>query len=270
MSVFTRDEQRKLIACIEEFLQAEPRIAAAWLAGSLGKGGGDVFSDIDILALAADGVALPALSADLVQGIGTVAPPVLVRSQFAGRVINVVTADWARFDISLVQGEELNRYDSRDLTELFHRGERRPPAHADVAYRTAPADLLKLVDEFFRVVGLTPVAFGRQEYQLALTGIGLLRGLTIDLMLEESGIAPNKRGGALHRNPFLNDEQRGALARLPPEHGDPDSIRASTRAFAAIFLPRAQRLAETSGMAWPDAFEAATRRHLKAEIGLEI
>jgi hypothetical protein len=139
-----------------------------------------------------------------------------------------------------------------------------------VAYRTAPGDLLRLVKEFLRVMGLTPVAFGRQEYQLALTGIGLLRGLTIDLMLEENGIAPNKRGGALHRNPFLSVEQREALAHLPPEHGDPDSIRASNRAFAAIFLPRARRLAETIGMEWPDAFEAATRRHLKAEIGLEI
>ena len=38
----------------------------------------------------------------------------------------------------------------------------------------------------------------------------------------------------------------------------------------AIFLPRAQRLAERIGMAWPCAFEAATRQHLRARAGLEI
>jgi len=43
---------------------------------------------------------------------------------------------------------------------------------------------------------------------------------------------------------------------------------AANLALAAIFLPRARRLAAQTGMTWPTAFEAATRRHLKERLGV--
>jgi len=65
-------------------------------------------------------------------------------------------------------------------------------------------------------------------------------------------------------------EMRAELAKLPPLSADRASVIETSRAFAAIFLPRARRLASDIGMAWPTDFEEATRRHLKRGLGLEI
>lgn len=207
----TTAEQQDLIDRIAHWLEADPAVEALWLAGSLGKGGGDPFSDVDLLVLAADGAAAE-LSAKLARTLDEVVRPVLVNSLYSGRVLNVVTEEWRRFDLTFVQREDLQRYNALDLTAIFNRTGVQPPARPYEAYRTPPAELLKLVNEFLRVFGLLPVAVGREEYELALSGIDLMRRMTFDLMLEENGIAPPRRGGALHRNPLLTDEQQKPCA----------------------------------------------------------
>jgi hypothetical protein len=114
------------------------------------------------------------------------------------------------------------------------------------------------------------VALGREEYILGLSGLEILRRLTVDLMLEENGVGPAERGGALHRNPFLTKEQRSELASLAPVVADRDGLIAANRALAAIFLPRARQLAARTGTAWPSIFEAATRRSLQERLGLAL
>lgn len=262
-------EQQALIDALRRWLDREPTVEAAWLAGSLGKGGGDRYSDVDLLLLVADG-AHAEVSSSLAETLGEVIKPVLVNKLFGGRVLNVVTDDWQRFDLSFVEAADLARYNAAELTGLFNRTDHVPPTRADAPYQTPPDTLLKLVQEFLRVLGLSVGAMGREEYQLALNGIDLLRRMTMDLMLEENGVSPARRGGALHRNPFLTAEQRAELAALPPLSANRESVIETNRAFAAIFLPRAHRLAASIGMAWPSNFEDATRRHLKQGLGLEI
>ena len=112
------------------------------------------------------------------------------------------------------------------------------------------------------------VGAGREEYVLMLSGIDILRRLTIDLMLEENGVSPADRGGALHRQPLLTADQRRELAGLAPVAADRAGALGANAALAKIFLPRARRLAARIGMAWPEAFEAATRRHLQHHLGV--
>jgi len=185
-------------------------------------------------------------------------------------VINVVTDAWERFDLSFVELADLARYNSAELKPLFNRSGREPPLRADAPYQPSPETLLKLVQEFLRVLGMLPGALGRQEYELGLRGVDMLRGMTMDLMLEENGLSPAKRGGALHRRPFLTADQLQDLATIPPQAAERRSLVEANRAIAAIFLPRARRLAATIGMAWPTAFEDATRRNLKLRVQLEI
>src|SRR4051812_30312356 len=93
--------QQDLIDAIRRALSADADVEAAWLAGSLGAGGGDAFSDVDILALTAErrvGEVVARYGADL----SAIAPTVLVNTLF-GRVVSVVTDDWRRFDLSFVQ-----------------------------------------------------------------------------------------------------------------------------------------------------------------------
>jgi predicted nucleotidyltransferase len=262
-------DQQHLIDEIARRLDAEPGVEALWLAGSLGKGQGDAFSDVDLLVLVTGGAAAEVstrLARDLVPALNVV----LVNSLYGGRVLNMVTADWARFDLTLVQREDLTRYDSNALTPIFNRGSSAPPAQPETPYRTAPDQLLKLVREFLRIVGLTPVAIGREEYELALSGIDLLRRMTFDLMLEENSISPSRRGGALHRNPLLTAEQLDDLRSLPTIAAERSSFIAGTAAFARLFLPRARRLAAEIGMVWPTDFEDATRRHLLKTLGMRL
>jgi len=262
-------EQQALIDRISALLRDEPRVGAAWLSGSLGKGQGDAFSDVDFLAAVPDGAAA-AVSADLAQRLSSVTTPVLVNNLFGGRVLNVITEDWQRFDISFTEDRELVFHDANGLKQLFNRIDRHPPAQPERHYRTSPETLRKLVEEFIRVCGLTPVAVGRREYLLMLAGAQLLRQMTVDLMLEENGISPAARGGALHRNPFLSDEQRAALEGAPPLVATQGSAIEAHLYLAAVFLPRARRLANEIGMDWPTAFEGATRRHLKMALGIDL
>lgn len=153
---------------------------------------------------------------------------------------------------------------------LFNKGDRAIPKGSASPYRTSPDTLLSIVNEFLRVLGLLWTAVGREEYVLGLTGVDLLRRLTIDLMLEENGVGPIERGGALHRSPFLNLEQRRELEALTPVVSGRDGLIAANVQLVAIFLPRARRLAEKIGMTWPSPFEAATRRHLQNRLGLVL
>jgi hypothetical protein len=263
------EAQRLLIALLHEFLEAEPLAEAAWLAGSLGKGGGDAFSDVDLLVLARDGK-LAELASRVVEGLARVAKPVLVNQLYGGRVISVVIDEWERFDLSLVEVADLSRYNAAELKGLFNRGERSPEVKPEAPYQIPKEDLLKLVQEFLRVLGLLVGAMGREEYELSLAGLALLRGMTMDLMLAENDVSPAKRGGALHRNPLLTAEQRAALASLPPQMASRESALESNRALAAIFLPRARRLAARVSMVWPEDLETATRRNLQRRLNLDI
>lgn len=260
-------EQDRLARAVAQVLAEDPAIEAVWLAGSLGRGEGDTFSDVDVLAL----VRSPGATEVGLRYAGEVhriAPVVLVNTLFGGRVVNVVTEEWARFDISFVEAAELDRYSAHDLTVLFNKGEHEPPEREPAAYEPAPAAVLAIINEFLRVLGLLVVADGRQEWLLAMSGLEILRKLTLDLMLEENGISPAARGGTLRRNPLLTAEQRQALEGLPPIVADRASLFEANRRIAAIFLPRARRLADRIGVVWPDAFEAATRRSLELNLGL--
>lgn len=259
--------QQSLIDRIRLVLEKDARVEALWLSGSLGRREGDAFSDVDMLVLCADGKGQE-VSASYGADVSAIAKPVLVNVLFGGYVVNVVTEDWERFDLAFTEAASLPRFNATQLTPLFNRSGREPPRLPLEPYRIKPDALLKTVNEFLRVIGLTVVGAGRAEWLLGLTGIDLLRRMTMDLMLAENGIDPAR--GALHRNPLLTDEQRRALESLPPALATRESVIEGQTAVAAIFLPRARRLARDIGMNWPEAFEAATRRHLRTGIGLEL
>jgi len=144
--------QQKLIDEIGKLLGEEGRVEAACLAGSLGRGQGDIFSDVDLLVLVEDGT-LTEVSSALAARFSTVVRAVHVNKLFGGRVLNVVTADWQRFDLSFIQREDLARHNGVLLRSLFNRSGQTPPEEPEMPYRPAPEQLLKLVQEFIRVLG---------------------------------------------------------------------------------------------------------------------
>jgi len=270
MSSVPTPAQAALIDSIVEVLHADHRVEAAWLAGSLGRGEGDAFSDVDVLVLVPDGLhaeVTGAYAADL----GGMADAVLATPLFGGAVLNVVTADWERFDLSFVRREHLDRYDAGRLKTLFNKGgaspPRRPPAPP---YEPPAARVEAMVSEFLRVLGLAAVVLGRQEHVLAVSGIELQRRALIELMTEANRVPPQDRGGALHLRRLLSADQLALLADLPPMRAEPQAFLQANAAIARIYLPLARRLCEETGAAWPQALEDATRRRLQTALGFSF
>jgi predicted nucleotidyltransferase len=259
--------QQGLISAITKALERDARIEAAWLAGSLGRSEGDAFSDVDVIVLCQDGKAGEIASTP---GLLDFAKPVQVNALYGGRILNVITQAWQRFDLVFVEEQDLTRYNAKDLKPLFNRGTREPPRTEPLLYKVTPEDLSKLVNEFFRVLSLAPVGLGRKEYIVALSGIELLRKMTIDLMLMENDVGQQQRGGALRLNPFLSSEQIELVQSLPAVAAERDSLVRSQTAISQLFLPRARALAARIGMSWPVALEEASRAHLKTQLGLEL
>lgn len=246
--------QQRLIDAITGVLEAEPQVQGAWLSGSLGRGEGDAFSDVDVLVLA-DGDA-GELAMAFRSRVDAVADTVLVLLHF-GRVLTCVTREWDRFDLAFVTAPELARHDARQLACLFSRGAQ--PEARDLP-SGPPGNLAANVLEFFRVLGLAHVGVGRQEPVVMLEGIGHLRRILVETMLERNGVGAAARGGVLKLNPYLTGEQRAALSALPPLEMTVDSLLSGSVALARIFVPLAKAMSAERAHPWPEALEAAARR----------
>ena len=259
--------QAALIEAIHQTLEADERVEAAWLSGSFGNGTADDFSDVDVLVLVKQPWqdAAGAYATDL----GAIAETVLVSPLFDGRIVNVVTADWDRFDLSFVTAEELSRYDQAGLKALFNKTGAEPPTRAHGPYQPPPEKIADMIREFLRILGLAHVIHGREEYVKAVAGVELLRAAVIELMIEDRRIAPQDRGGALHLRRLVTTEQYERLSRFPAMTADRASIVDGSVAAAELFLPLARKLAAETGAHWPQALEDATRRKL-APLGISF
>jgi len=113
---------------------------------------------------------------------------------------------------------------------------------------------------------MLPVVVERQEYVVAVDGVGMLRRMLIDLMMEES--PDPDRGGALHLRRQFDDDTNAMLTTLPYPGPERAPVIAAHVALARIFLPRASALHARLGLDWPEAFLAATARRLKATLGI--
>ena len=242
-------------------------VRALFLSGSRAVGLDDAFSDIDFLAVVANGTrdAFARHWRDAVEGTGEV---ILWRQRGGGSLlINAINEAWVRIDVLAVTPDQMAGRAQADLRVVFDHdaihetlGGARPSA-------PDPGRLAWQFEEFIRVLGLLHVAMGRADYLNSVTGLFHLRNLLVDLMVAETD-APN-RGGALHLNRLITDDQQDALRALPPPLPTRDAAIAAHLAYAAAYLPRARRMAKRHGLEWPERFEAATWRMLARELGLE-
>jgi hypothetical protein len=261
----TRDD---LLAGATEAARADPRVVALFLTGSLAVGEGDAHSDLDTVLVVGPND-FPAMVAEARSWVEKLAELVLWRQVYPGHpLFHAITAEWLRFDLTIATSDRLTM--SRDRV--------RPLLDRSGLYETLPTHLPErpikpdavgaLIEEFLRVFGLLPVALGRADYVGAVTGTGLLRGLLINLMVTEQN--PATPPGAKSLSRVLPESDIAILRQLPSPSATRESVVAANIALAEAFLPRARRLAEGSGLAWPHRLEAACRAHLGRELGLAL
>ena len=259
--------QSALLDRLTKALGQDPRIQALWLHGSFAHDRGDRWSDIDLVAQV-DAGEMAACIADY-QGPRPGLPERVHTLVVYGCLVSSVTTTWERYDIVFLPEAQILKAYGSDLKPISGAATRLEPK-PDTETDAATAERVEaLILEFLRVMGLGPVGFGRQEWIVAQQGHGLLRDMTVNLMLEGNGV-PRSARGAKRLNMFLKPEQQAALEAIPLPTAQLDALSASQIAIGRLFLAEARPIAARMGVIWPEAFEAATREHLRAELGWEI
>jgi hypothetical protein len=173
----------------------------------------------------------------------------------------------AACDLLVFDRDQLRMRSQKSLRVLLDESNLYATLPADEPKKGGPSKLAAIVNEFIRVFGLAPVAMGREEYVVAVSGAGLLRSSLIQLFLEENGIRDT---GALHLKRLLTAEQMEILEKMPGVSANRESVIEASLNCALIFLPRAKQLARKLSVPWPESFEAATLRHLNKELGIQL
>ncbi|WP_227269713.1 aminoglycoside 6-adenylyltransferase [Roseobacter weihaiensis] len=256
------------IKTITDATSDAPGIRALFLSGSYGNGMADAYSDIDFVMVAEAG-ATDAVADIWRQAVAQTGEIVLWWDRTTVPVlINAITADWTRTDVLILKPEQMAAQAQSRLKPLFdHDGifDRLAETPKD----TGP-NLKKFkyqVEEFIRILGLLHLAAGREEYINGVLGVFHLRNLLVDLMIEDTN-APN-RGGVLHLNRLITDEQKAVLTSLPPAVPTREAMLTAHLAYAKVYLPLARKRVAELGLAWPERFEAVTWAKLRDTLSIE-
>ena len=259
--------QTALIDGIKRKLKNDQRVRALFLSGSFGCGTADQYSDVDLLLITDHGKQEEFLRSwpDI---LGSISEIVFWQRPFpAAPLLNAITSDWLRCDLLVFDPDQLRIRGQKSLKVLLDESNLYATLPAEDPMKSSSSKLMAIVSEFIRVFGLAPVAIGREEYVVAVTGAGLLRSSLIQLFLEENGVRDT---GALHLRRLLTSEQMDILEKMPGVHANRQSVIEASVNCARVFLPRAKKLAEKLSVSWPEAFETATLRYLNKELGIQL
>jgi len=245
-----------------------PGVKALFLSGSYGNGMADAYSDIDFIMVAEDG-ATDAIADLWKQAVGQTGDIVLWWDRTTVPVlINAITADWTRTDLIILKPDQMQAHAQNTLKPLFdHEGIYGTLPDLARAPAPSPTRFLRQIEEFIRVLGLLHLAAGREEYINGVLGVFHLRNQLVELLIAETN-APY-RGGVLHLNRLITDEQKALMVGLPPAVADRESMITTHLAYAAAYLPRARKRAAALEVDWPEKFEAATWTKLKETLMVE-
>ena len=256
---------------ISTALSGQPSVRALWLSGSLARNQADRFSDIDLVALIAD-ASLDEAASNIEALLSSQFTVVLFRNHGAEhhRLLNFVTDDWKRFDLSIFSNDALRRSKLRGLRTLFDKdGLDLPVGHGEPAKTEATADEVNFVlSEFIRVLGLLPVVMHRADFVGAVSGSGLLREHLITLLqYEQTG---RTRTGALNRTDSLSAVATSALRGLPALCAERSSILEFNRSCWGIFTQFGPKISRQFHIEWPGQLVDGVRARLARDLGVEL
>ena len=258
--------QDRFIDALAAKAEADPRIRAAWLAGSFGKRTADRWSDVDAHLLVAPAI-LEEFREQVETWLAEIRPLVFVRMMFNGRMVNAMTNEAMRLDVWLLDGEraEVTLGESRVLYE-DEGALAWQPSPGDALTPAAAAELLlRAVPEFWRCVAMLPVVVGREEKLVAAAGNSIILLLLTDVLCAASGRRRDRGVKAL--NEFLLPDHRqrveeaASLTNLPLEEAARFPLR-----LARIMRECGPAICEQWKVAYPRAMEEAVLRYLNQEL----
>ncbi len=265
--------QTEYVNALRDRAQADNRVLALWLEGSLGKNAGDQWSDVDAHILVQSD-ALPAFSAESETWLRSVQALVLFRAMFDGKMLNALTSGGLRVDVWLHANDEPTRLHP-DRTVLLW--EREPGTvvwdNALPAYAAFPSNVGALaeryINEFWRCIAILPSVLGRGEKIVAVLGFFAELSPLTDLLI--LGTGRPKDTGVKHLNRFLPGGAQEEIETALDLRGlTVTSLAQSHLALAAIMQKRGPSIAVQFGIPYPTDLEEAALRYVRQELAFVI
>ncbi|UJW86742.1 nucleotidyltransferase domain-containing protein [Devosia sp. SL43] len=261
-------DQQQLIEAVKAPMDIEA-VRGLFLAGSYGRGTADDWSDVDFIAVVSEGQ--ERMVADQWRAVLQRITPIVFWNELPRGVIvlNAISEEWLRCDLTVATAKDFGRRAKNLVKPLIDRDgiydglpDTLPPKEPDAG------TVQYLIHEFIRMLGLMPVGVGRGEYVTMVLGVGMMRGHLEALLMQD--VTNPDPGGILHQSKLLPPEQMQLLASLPYPGPEREALIAANLAVAREFMPRARAMAKRLDIAWPEEFEAATRRRLASTLGEEV
>ena len=239
-------------------LTADPRVKEVRASGSVGAGTADRWSDLD-LEVITDPDQHDAFLADRDTWLAAITPTVFARTPIAPMVINTVTDEGLTFDLAVWPGESPVwptppvRYAVGLLSgqQFEDVGEALEYAVAE-QLRGMNGPLISLIE--------------REEHLRHLTGVTHLLGLLTTVFLAETGAVPPGK----HWNGTYTEEQRDAVAALPPVSATREGLLAFGMGLAELLITRARPLFPRYGLEWPTDLAGVVRDRVAAQLDLDV
>jgi hypothetical protein len=235
--------------------EADDRIRALWLSGSVGRGIADAGSDLDIV-LAVAPADYDGFAASWRDWLAGVTPTVLARELpgLPGSFYSV-TPDCLRLD---VVAERAGLARPADLARRVLVLDKDGAAHAGASHRAdAPegggpdaARLAEMVAEFLRQMTIFPAAVvARQDWLLGVVGVQNVHLMLYQLFVEANQPLPPM--GVKQWSAKLTQRQRQICTSLPAPTASRNSVLDAMRAAAATFRSEAMAVLAAHEVPWP-------------------
>lgn len=246
--------------------EADERIRALWLAGSLAKGTADRGSDLDSLLAVRDGD-FEAFTSSWREWLASITPTLLARElPFARGSFYSTTAGCERLDVICEPVSKVPESPYRYRLVVFDRDgldatvpAPEPPAGPD------PQRLRDLVEEFFRIEAMTPqMLIERGDYLVVVNGVQGLQGMLYDVFVECN--QPQPPMGIKQWSARLTPEQRQILTGLPVAAPEPGSIVTALRAVVDAMRTSGRAAVTACGGSWPTDLDEGVQRFVDASL----
>jgi predicted nucleotidyltransferase len=250
---------QKLWTRINDVLGADERVDRVELSGSVAAGTADEWSDLDV-AVIAKPEHHEALVADWPTWLAEITPTVFARTPIAPFVLNTVTHDGLTLDFAVWAGQvpafpipPATQYTVGQLSGQRFDG-------------IGPALAYAVEEQLRGMAGPFVSLLQREEHLKHLTGVPHLLGLLTTVFLAETGAPmPGK-----HWNRTFTEEQRAAVAAIPPAAATREDIVAFGMGVAELVVSRARPLYDRYGLTWPSELAAAAARRVLDQTGIDV
>jgi hypothetical protein len=238
---------------VVQTLDADPRVVALWLSGSLGRGVADAGSDLDLVVTVAD----DDFGGFVADGGSTwefLTPVISYEMSGLPGCFALTTRDGMRVDAVVETATEVAETSYRHRVPVFdRRADPTPvPAARDEPSGPDARRMEAVATEFARQLAIFPDAVvARRDWLLGQEAVHNYRTFLYQLYVESNQPLPPM--GVKQWSAKLTAEQRDRLASLPVPSADETAVIEAMRQVQQVLRTEGRALVERAGGSWPAA-----------------